>query len=349
MNPPDENANGQHHTQTGKRSLVTLIAPAYNEAGNAARLVDFVRQIRASRPEFDFELVVVDDGSVDDTAQLVIDALGDGDVARVARLSRNFGSHAALSAGLALARGDCAISMGTDMQEPLEAIGSYLDAWQAGNDIVWAMRTSRAVQKGMTDWFARIFSKLLHRLSDVPSYPEEGPAQVLLSRQVIDVVNAMPERNRNILGLVAWTGFTQTTVYFDQKPRTSGRSKWTFKKKLRLVIDSIVEFSSKPFLATALLGVAAAALGLLGGLATLITALATLSAPVGWVLVLCSVFLLGGLQLAAIGGCGEYLWRAGDDARRRPLYVLRGVHDHGKPNSTAAVEAAPELSAAHSR
>jgi glycosyltransferase involved in cell wall biosynthesis len=336
VTPQEQSANGA--AAPARRSLVTIVAPAFNEAGNSTALVEFFRRIRASHPEHDFELVVVDDGSSDGTAQLVVEALGDGDVARVASFSRNFGSHAAVTAGLALSRGDCAITIGTDLQEPLEMIDKFLDAWQAGNDLVWSVRETRNVPKGkgFANWLARVFNRIFYRFADLPNLPKEGPAQVLLSRPVIDVLNSMPERNRNVFGMFAWVGFTQTVIYFNQQPRVSGKSKWTNKKKIRLVIDSFVEFSSAPFLATLLLGVAASALGLVGGLATLIVALATLSAPVGWLLVLCSVFLLGGLQLAVIGGFGEYLWRAGDDARRRPLYILRGVHDHGSPSNTAA-------------
>ncbi|HEV2777952.1 MAG TPA: glycosyltransferase family 2 protein [Actinophytocola sp.] len=332
MTSPERSGNGSSPT---RRPLVTIIAPAYNEAGNAAGLVDFFRQIRSRRPEFDFELVVVDDGSTDDTSRLVQEALADDDVARVATFSRNFGSHAAITAGLALSRGDCAITIGTDLQEPIEMVDQFLDAWQDGNELVWSVRETRNVPKGkgFANWLARVFNAVFYRFANLPNLPKEGPAQVLLSRKVIDVLNAMPERNRNIFGMFAWVGFKQTTIYFHQKPRASGKSKWTTAKKIRLVMDSFVQFSTAPFLATMLLGVLLALLGLGGGLAALIVALATLSAPVGWLLVLCSVFFVGGLQLAALGGFGEYVWRAGDDARRRPLYILSGVHDHGAPAS----------------
>jgi glycosyltransferase involved in cell wall biosynthesis len=338
VTPPEHGSNGQ----SASRQLVTIIAPAYNEAGNAGPLVEFFREIRAGRPEFDFELVVVDDGSVDSTAQLVVDALGEGDVARVASLSRNFGSHAAITAGMALSRGDCAITIGTDLQEPREMVDRFLDAWQEGNDLVWSVRETRNVPKGkgFGNLMARVFNRIFYRFADLPNLPKEGPAQVLLTRTVIDVLNAMPERNRNVFGMFAWVGFKQTTIYFHQQPRASGKSKWTTKRKIRLVIDSFVEFSAAPFLAVVLLGIMCGVLGLLGGLATLIVALATLSAPVGWLLVLCSVFFLGGLQLAVLGGFGEYLWRAGDDARRRPVFILRTVHDHGSPSRTAVLRAA---------
>jgi len=321
------------------RKLVTLIAPAFNEADNAAGLVAFVREIRAAHPDLDFELVVVDDGSTDGTAQIVLDALGEGDtdgeLARVAQLSRNFGSHAAITAGLALARGDCALTLSTDLQEPLEAIGRFLTEWRAGADIVWGVRETRAVPKGLANLMSRWFSSVFQRMSSIPTYPKDGPSQILVARNVIDTVNAMPETNRNVLGMVAWVGFTQTTIQFEQLPRPAGKSKWTSKKKIRLVVDSFVEFSAAPFLITFLLGLFICLLGFAGLGVTLLVALITLSAPAVWLLVLSSVFLLGGLNLAALGGFGEYLWRAGDDARRRPVYILRGVQDIGAAPANA--------------
>lgn len=319
------------------RPLVTLIAPAYNEADNAAGLVAFYREIRAAQPAMDFELIVVDDGSDDGTAQIVLDALVEGDVARVVSLSRNFGSHAAVTAGLALSRGDCAITLSTDLQEPLEAIVRFLDAWRAGNDIVWGVRAVRAVPRGLGNLFSRVFSRVFHKLSTIPTYPKDGPSQILVSRPVIDAVNAMPETNRNVLGIVAWVGFRQTTVEFEQLPRPAGKSKWTTSKKVKLLFDSFVEFSAAPFLILAVLGVIAAAAGFATVLVLLLVALISWSAPVGWAIVLGVVVLMSGLQFVAIGGLGEYVWRAGDDARRRPVFVLRAVRDIGSVDEPHSV------------
>jgi dolichol-phosphate mannosyltransferase len=306
------------------RPLVTILAPAYDEAANIGGLVEFFRRIRAGHPDLDFELLVVDDGSSDGTADLAAAALRPGDVARVARLSRNFGSHAAVTAGLALARGDCVLTVSTDLQEPLTAISAFLAEWLAGADVVWGVRRTRSVPSVASSLFSRAF----HRFAGLPTYPADGPSQVLLSRPVVDAVNALPERNRNVFGLVAWVGFTQRTVAFDQLPRPAGRSKWTAAKKLRLVLDSFVEFCPAPFLATLVGGGALAGLGLL---ATVVQLVAGIWAGVtGWGVVLSAVVFVGGLQLAVLGGFGEYLWRAGDEARGRPVYVLRSVQDVGE-------------------
>jgi glycosyltransferase involved in cell wall biosynthesis len=325
------------------RRLVSIVVPAYDEAGNAVALVAFYRSICAAHPDLDFELVLVDDGSTDGTPDLVLAALGDLDVARVARLSRNFGSHAAISAGLALSRGDCALTVSADLQESLETVSEFVTTWQAGFDVVWGIRRTRAVPRGLANWMSRRFSSVFHRLSDIPTYPKEGPSHVLVSRSVIDTVNAMPERNRNVLGMIAWAGFRQTTISFDQLPRPTGQSKWTTSRKIRLVVDSFVEFSSAPFLVTLLTGAAITAIGVLLAIGLLIGALVTLSAPAGWGLVAAAVLFVGGLNLLALGGFGEYLWRAGDDARRRPVYVLAGVDDYGTRPVIASTSSQAEV------
>ncbi len=331
--------------QRNRKPIVTILAPAFNEADNVKGLVAFFRKIRESRPEFDFELIVVDDGSVDGTAQLVLDELADGDVARVVSLSRNFGSHAAITAGLELARGDCVITISTDLQEPLSAIHDFLNQWREGGEVIWGIRRTRTKAKGMANWFSVAFARLFRKLSDIPTYPKEGPSQILLDRKAIDVINAMPERNRNIFGMFAWVGFTQRTIAFDQLPRPAGKSKWTNKKKIRLFLDSFVEFSPAPFLITMVGGVFIAGLGLLAAIALIVVGLAG-GAWVGWGLVIAAIFFLGGIQLTVLGGFGEYLWRAGDDARRRPIYVLRSVSDEGGFDAGAASRFAPELQSA---
>lgn len=300
--------------------LVTLIAPAFDEADNAAELVTFFHRVRDSRPEFDFELIVVDDGSSDGTPERVLDALQAGDDARVISLSRRFGSHAALSAGLDASRGDCVITISTDIQEPLEVIGRFLDHWLEGHEVVWGVRATRADAGRVSKRTSRGFSRLFQRFSGMLNYPAEGPSQALLARPVIDAVCAMPERNRNLWAIVAWLGFAQTTIAFHQVPRRAGRSKWSTTDRLKLMVDSIVGFSVKPFVITLVLGLLLGFGGLLEILVLLIVA-----PGMHWGLVLGATCLLAGMQLTVFGGMGLYLWRIADDARARPLYVVRQV------------------------
>lgn len=307
----------------GARRLVSLVVPAYDERDSAAGIVGFFREIRQAYDELDFELVLVDDGSVDGTAQAVANALQPGELGQLVRLSRNFGSHAAITAGLDVCRGDAALTLSADLQEPLEVIGRFLEEWRTGAHVVWGVRSTRAVPKGLANLGSRLFSQVFNRVSEIPTYPRQGPSQVLVDRRVIDVLRRLPEVNRNVLGMVAWSGFTQRTISFDQLPRPHGASKWTTKKKIKLLIDSMVEFSWAPVRWLGYAGAALAATGAGVLLVTLVVALAQLRAPSGLALVSAVVLGVGGAQLLGMQVLGEYLWRAGDDARRRPVYVLR--------------------------
>lgn len=310
------------------RAMLSLVVPAYNESENADEIVAFVRDIRKQHPDYDFELVVVDDGSEDGTHDALTAALDESDRATIVRLSRNFGSHAAITAGFAHALGDAALTLSADRQEPMEAVDDFIEAWERGADIVWGLRITRTAKPGPAEFAARVFSKIYQRNSDVPTYPREGPSQILVGRGVIDALVSMPELNRNILAMAAWTGFRQEKIFFHQLPRPHGTSKWTTKKKVKLVFDSFVEFSAAPIQWLALLGIVLGALGAVS-LITGIVLLATGLGLAGATTLLSGVVLIvGGLVLFGLGVVGEYVWRAGDDARRRPLYLVRSVQRH---------------------
>ncbi|MFB8386192.1 glycosyltransferase family 2 protein [Microbacterium sp. NPDC055910] len=304
--------------------LLSLVIPAYNEVDSAEDIAGFYRDIIAAHPDVAFELIVVDDGSTDGTKDALLETLDGVGPARIVSLSRNFGSHAGISAGFAHARGDAALTLSADGQEPLEAIADFIQEWREGADIVWGLRATRAVKKGMGDSFARGFSRIYGANSDVPNYPAEGPSQILASRAVLDALVAMPELNRNVLAMAAWVGFDQRRVYFEQLPRPHGVSKWTTKRKMKLVVDSFVEFSHAPVEWVAWGGLIIGALGALSLIAAIVLAFFT---PLGAIAALLSglVLAVGGMVLVGIGVLGEYVWRAGDDARRRPVYIVRSV------------------------
>jgi dolichol-phosphate mannosyltransferase len=311
------------------RPKLSLIVPAYNEYEAAREIVDFYHDIRDRHTSFDFELLVVDDGSTDGTAAALTAELSEGDDARVLSLSRNFGSHAAITAGFAHARGDAALTLSADRQEPLEAIGDFLAQWEDGADIVWGLRSMRATKKGVGESFAKGFSKVYQRYSDVPSYPREGPSQILVSRAVLDVLNRMPELNRNVLAMAAWTGFDQRNVYFEQLPRPHGQSKWTSKKKMKLVVDSFVEFSHAPLQWLGFIGVTLGALGVLSLIAALVLVFTPASGGAGWAMIAGLVLAVGGFNALATSVLGEYVWRAGDDARQRPAFIVKSITEAG--------------------
>ncbi len=306
--------------------LVSLVFPVLNEEENALALVDRFREIVEGNPSFDFELVVVDDGSTDRTVELVTGAMRPGELFQVVELARNFGSHYGLSAGLAHARGDALICLGGDLQEPPSLITEMLRQWhELGIDTVWGVRRTRVKTSFLGGLFSRGFSKLFHRYSDLKAYPAEGPSGVLCSRAVIDTVNRIPERNRNTYGLIAWAGFRQTTVLYDQVARRAGASKWTTSKLFKLAVDSFVQFSSAPIRLMTYVGFGIAMLGFLYGVLLVGLALVSNDAPSGWTTVMVVMLVVGGFQLLMLGVLGEYLWRAADESRQRPLYIVRRV------------------------
>ncbi|NYE21024.1 glycosyltransferase family 2 protein [Microbacterium immunditiarum] len=307
---------------------MSLVIPAYNEVDSAGDIAEFYAQILSTYTDVSFELILVDDGSTDGTADALQTTLSGVGPARIVSLSRNFGSHAGITAGFAHARGDAVLTLSADRQEPLEAIGQFLEQWHAGADIVWGLRSVRAVRKGMGETFARVFSRIYGANSDVPNYPSEGPSQILVSRAALDALNAMPELNRNVLAMAAWVGFDQRRIYFEQLPRPHGTSKWTTKRKMKLVVDSFVEFSHAPVEWVAWGGLL---IGAIGGLLLILAILLAFFQPFGAAVALLSglILIVGGMILVGIGVLGEYVWRAGDDARRRPVYVVRSIAEVG--------------------
>lgn len=303
--------------------LLSLVVPAYDEREGAEEILAFFHEVVGALGDLRVEMVVVDDGSTDGTSERLAQLLQPGDDVRIVRLSRNFGSHAAISAGLAHARGDAALTLSADRQEPLEAVLRFVEQWRAGADVVWGVRSVRASKGGGNELFAKAFSSVFNAASTVPTYPREGPSQILVARSVIDVLTAMPEQNRNVLAMAAWTGFDQRYIAFEQMPRPHGVSKWTSAKKIKLVVDSFVEFSAQPVRWLAIAGIA---LGAVGGLLLVLGLVLALAGRDGLGAVLSGLVLcVGGLLLGGISLVGEYVWRAGDDARRRPVYVVREV------------------------
>ena len=309
-------------TTTG-RKLVSVLYPVLNEEENARDLAERMLVLTQGNPAYAFEFVVVDDGSTDNTAAVLRQSIAPGIVLRIITLARNFGSHAAISAGLELVAGDAVIILGADLQEPPELVTDFLTLWEAGWETVWGIRRERKVPSWKSRLASAVFSKLLYRFSELKTYPPEGPSGALCDREVIDAVLAMPERNRNIYGLIAWVGFRQTRCEFDQAERRAGRSKWTTSKLIKLAIDSFVQFSATPIRFMSYAGMTFAGAGFLYALVLAVRGVFSSRAPEGWTTVVVIVLLLGGLQLVMLGVLGEYLWRGVHEARERPLFIAR--------------------------
>jgi polyisoprenyl-phosphate glycosyltransferase len=294
--------------------MLSILTPAFNEAENLAPL--YARLAAAlDRLGLAWEWVIVDDHSRDDTIGTVERLTVADPRVRGVRLSRNSGSHLAIACGLHHARGEAAVMMAADLQDPPETIEALVAEWRKGAQIVWA---SRRVQPGQTAHagFAALYYWIMRRVVGLTAMPARGADFFLIDRTAIDAFRRCDERNVSVLALVTWLGFRQAQVEYDKQPRAAGRSGWTLGRKVALVADSVTAFTALPMRVCGVLGAALA----VAGLATAIYGMAVRGlgplAVVGW------ITALAGLQLAALGVLGEYLWRALEAARRRPAYFV---------------------------
>jgi polyisoprenyl-phosphate glycosyltransferase len=308
--------------------MISLVIPIYNEEKVLPLLHSLVCTVMGAlnRP---WEVVYVNDGSRDGTLDLLLEYQRTTPQVVVVELSRNWGHQAALTAGLSQARGDAVVMMDGDMQDPAGIIPEMVAAWERGAQVVIAQRRSRA-DRGLRGWLFRSFYKALGLLSDYP-IPLNAGIFGLLDRQAVDAVVGLSERNRYLPGMRAWVGFPTATVLYDRAERAAGEPKQTFTKLLRYGLDAIFSFSYKPLRLSLFFGLSIAGLALLYGLALLtcrLLGVGLFGLPVvdGYTTTIVSILFLGGVQLISVGILGEYIGRIYDEVKRRPLYLVRQVH-----------------------
>ncbi len=302
----------------------SLIIPIYNEEETIPELYRRVSDVMDSLDD-SVELILINDGSRDCSLNLMRE-LQERD-ARVCYISfaRNFGHQAAVTAGLNFARGQVIVVLDADLQDPPELIPKMIESWQAGYHVVYAQRTKRKKESWFKRLTAYVFYRLLRQLADV-DIPADTGDFCLMDRQVVEVLNSMPERNRYIRGLRAWIGFRQTAVKFERDPRFAGEVKYTFKKSLALAINSLVSFSKIPLRISTYLGLFSALIALLMALLVLYWRLQQPDSPVtGLATILIAVFFLGSVQLISIGILGEYVGRIYEEVKGRPAYTIAEI------------------------
>lgn len=300
---------------------LSVIIPVLNEEENVPHLVAAVDEAFRSRPGVALELVFVDDGSRDGTFD-ALTAISRGDPrVKIIRFSRNFGSHAALLAGFEHCTGDAAAYMAADLQEPPEMLLTMLDKWREGSFIVWGTRVQRDDPLS-SRLFSKIYCKLMRHLA-LGDMPDTGLDLCLIDRKVIQAITAMREKNTSIFGLILWTGFPQVFVPYNRQQRKRGKSRWTFSRKIKLMVDSFVSFSFAPIRLVTYIGMIFAVLGFGYGLLTVVRYLMGFTAIQGWASLVTVIVTLSGIQLVMLGIVAEYLWRTFDESRRRPPFLIR--------------------------
>lgn len=320
---------GSHpEPEVSQRTIIlSLVAPVKNEeeavAPFVARVAPILDGLFAGAGLGDhWEILFVDDGSTDATLATIMAAHRRDRRVRAISLSRNFGKEAALSAGLDHCRGQAAIPIDVDLQDPPEVIGAMLAKWREGFEVVYGVRTNRRSDSLPKRLTADLYYRAHNYLSD-DKIPEHAGDFRLLDRAVIDVIRAMPERNRFMKGLFAWSGFRQAAVEYERQPRAVGQTKFRYWKLWTLALDGITSASTMPLRIWSYVGLVIAALSLLYAAFVVIrTVIFGIGVP-GYPSLMVAVLFFGGLQLISLGVLGEYVGRILVETKRRPLYVVR--------------------------
>jgi len=300
--------------------MISIILPSYNEKENLVKLYKRLSTVTQQIPGHKFEFIFVDDCSIDDTLVTLREIADYDDRLQIIRFARNYGSHAAVTAGLKYCRGSAAIVLAADLQDPPEIIPKLLQQWQKGFKVVWGVRKKREGESFFTRFSSRLFYFLMNHLTDV-SQPPSGADVFLIDVSVIRVFNESSEKNTSIFMLIAWLGFSQTYVCYEKEARNAGISKWTTSKRVKLLLDSLISFSYVPLRFMSFMGILFALSGGLYAIIVFINALR--GVPVeGWSSLMVVVLFLGGFQMTMMGMLGEYIWRTYDESRSRPRYTI---------------------------
>ncbi len=318
-------------------SLISLVVPVYWNATTLPALKQAFEAIANQFPQDRFEFVFTDDGSGDHSFE-ILSALAAQDArVRVVKLSRNFGSNAAILAGLTHCTGDCAVVISADLQDPPELIPEMLAHWKVGKEVVLAARRERD-DPFPSRFFATVFNRLFKRFV-FPEFPDKGFDFMLIDRAVIDILVHLREKNSYIFGQVMWVGFNREVVYYDRRAREHGQSRWTFTKKVKYFIDAFSAFSYLPLRLSTTIGFI---MGGLGFLYTLVVVGLNIfnSVPIqGWSSLIVVVLIASGTQLILLGILGEYLWRVLDETRKRPPFIVhKTLNIASTPNPSPVLE-----------
>ena len=301
---------------------ITIVVPFLNEKENLPVLRERVAGAFAAREE-DWELLLVDDGSTDGSAEWAVEQARTDRHVRVVRLSRNFGHQLAITAGLDRADGDAVVVMDADLQDPPETIPAMIDQWRAGHEVVYAIRRSRAGETWMKKFLAAGFYRVFRRLAKV-NVPMDAGDFRLVDRCVVDALKEMRELHRFMRGLTCWVGFRQAAVEYDRAARFAGETKYPVWKSARLAFDAITSFSASPLRWIAVLGVGICLFAALWVAYVMVHALVNPgSMQKGWASTIAVMVFLGGVQLVSIGMLGQYVSRIFEEGKRRPLYLVR--------------------------
>ncbi len=301
----------------------SIVAPVYNEIDNLPELYRRLSEVMDSTKQ-SWELLMVDDGSTDGSTERIRELAKADKRVRPVIFARNFGHQIAITAGWDYARGQAVVIIDADLQDPPEIILDLVQKWKEGYEVVYAVRAEREGESWFKLWTASLFYRLIYRITDVKIPLDTGDFR-LMDRKVVDVMKTMRERHRFPRGMSAWVGFKQIGVPYRRAARFAGETKYPFRKMLRLALNAITSFSYFPLQVATFFGFLSASLAILAIPVVVYMRMTGSQAFFGQASTLIATLFLGGVQLMSLGILGEYIGRLYDEAKGRPLYIVREV------------------------
>lgn len=304
---------------------ISLIVPCFNEEDSLTPFIDVIKSIFNQIPQYDYEIVFINDGSFDKTREIIIDLSKTDSKIKLVDLARNFGKEIALTAGLDYSTGDAVIPMDVDMQDPPEVILEFVKKWEEGYDVVYGIRASRNGDSFMKKFTAFLFYRVINFLSDT-SIPKDTGDFRLMDRKVVEVLSTMKEKHRFMKGIFAWVGFNQIGINYVRNPRLAGTSKFNFVKLFALAWEGITSFSVRPLRLASFSGFIISVIAFFYGTYIVVRSALMGSDVPGYPSLIAIILFLGGIQLISIGLLGEYTGRIYSETKGRPLYIINQTH-----------------------
>lgn len=316
---------------SNRKKLISILIPAYNEHESLPPLYDRLVKLMDSQTKYDFEVLFVNDGSKDNTLDLIKFLRKKDPRVNYVNLSRNYGKEVAMAAGFDYVRGDALVLMDADLQDPPELIPEMIKYWEEGYDDVYARRKSRKGEsplKKLTSWG---FYRVLQSMTNIEIQKDTGDFR-LLDRRCVEAIKQLRESQRYTKGLYSWIGYNKKEILYDRDPRIAGKTKWNYRRLINLSIDGITSFTTSPLRWAAILGIIISCAGFIYMLAIILKTLIYGVDVSGYASMMVVILFLGGIQLIFLGLIGEYLGRAFYEAKRRPLYFIDSYNEQKETN-----------------